>query len=446
VRFLEERFAEAGERTAFLSGGRQVTYGELLASVGRLERLLESRGVAPGSVVAVEGDSSPEAFSLLLALARRRCVAVPLTPASVVEKGAVLEGSEAGWVARLSGADEAPDLSPTGRVAGNPLLRAFLDEGRPGVILFTSGSSGRPKAILHDLEVTCRKFEKRGEPAVTLSFLMLDHFGGLNTVLAITSALGTLVTVEDRSVESVCRAIEAHRVELLPTTPSFLNLLVLSGYASRFDLGSLRKITYGAEGMPQTTLDRVRALFPSVRLQQTYGLSELGVLRSKSRDDGSLWVRVGGDGFRTRVVDGTLRIKSEFSMVGYLNAPSPFDAEGWYDTRDRVEVDGEWVRFVGRESDVINVGGQKVNPSEVEEVILGLEGVVDVVVLGERHPLLGEVVVARVATRDVEPAEALRRRVRQGCLARLAPFKVPVKVLPAPEGLTSSRMKKRRGA
>jgi len=70
--------------------------------------------------------------------------------------------------------------------------------------------------------------------------------------------------------------------------------------------------------MPQATLDRLREALPGVALQQTYGLSEVGVLGSKSRDDGSLWMRLGGDGFQTKVLDGVLWIKSEFSMVGYL--------------------------------------------------------------------------------------------------------------------------------
>jgi len=282
---------------------------------------------------------------------------------------------------------------------------------------------------------------------VAIAFLMLDHFGGINTVLAILSGLGTIVTVPDRSVLRICQAIQAHRVEVLPTTPSFLNALVRSDAMDRFDLGSLRRITYGTEVMPQQTLDRVARAFPDVVLQQTYGLSELGVLRSKSRPDGSLWVQVGGDGFRTKVVDGILWIQSDYAMVGYLNAPSPFDAEGWFDTQDVVEVDGDWLRILGRDSDLINVAGQKVYPAEVEQAILELPNVEDVAVHGEAHPLLGQIVVAKVVTTEPETAAALKLRIRQGCASRLAAFKLPTKVLLVDrDDLYSVRLKKKRQA
>ena len=264
---------------------------------------------------------------------------------------------------------------------------------------------------------------------VAIAFLMLDHFGGINTILAILSGLGTVVTVPDRSVTRICEAIEANAVEILPTTPSFLNALVRSDANERYDLSSLKRITYGTEVMSQLTLDRVSAAFPGVVLQQTYGLSELGVLRSKSRDDGSLWVQVGGDGFKTKVVDGILWIKSDYAMVGYLNAPSPFDADGWFDTQDLVEVDGDWLRILGRDTDLINVGGQKVYPAEVEQAILELDDIEDVAVHGESHALLGQIVVAKVVTSRPESASDLKLRIRHACASKLAAFKLPTKVL-----------------
>jgi acyl-CoA synthetase (AMP-forming)/AMP-acid ligase II len=233
-------------------------------------------------------------------------------------------------------------------------------------------------------------------------------------------------------------------VEVLPTTPSFLNLLVRSAAQERFDLSSLKLITYGTEVMPQATLERLKDVFPGVRLQQTYGLSELGVLRSKSREDGSLWVRIGGEGFATKVVDGILWIKSSYAMLGYLNAPPPFDADGWFCTDDRVEVDGDWFRILGRVTDLMNIGGQKVYPAEVEEVILELDNIKDVAVFAEQNALIGSIVVARVVTETPEPRAALKKRIRAGCANRLAAFKVPTKVVLADEPLYSARHKKLR--
>jgi acyl-CoA synthetase (AMP-forming)/AMP-acid ligase II len=446
LQFLVDRFTEARGAVAFADRGRTFTYGELLAELAAADAALAGRGIGAGDVVVLVGDYSPGIVGLLLALARRGCTVAPLTPASVVERGAVLELSQASWVVDHGAGLADATFTATGRRPDHPLLRGLAARGAPGLLLFSSGSSGAPKAILHDLGRVAEKFRRRAPPTVAIAFLMLDHFGGVNTILSITSGLGTVVTVADRSVEAVCRAVEAHRVEILPATPSFLNLLVRAGAEREHDLSSLRRITYGTEVMPQATLDRLRDLFPGVTLQQTYGLSEVGVLRSRSREDGSLWMRMGGEGFELQVRDGILWIRSAYAMEGYLNAPSPFDAEGWFDTQDRVEVDGEWLRVLGRVTDLINVAGQKVYPAEVEEVILGLPGVEDVAVHGERNALLGQVVVARVATRTAEELPALRARVRAACAARLASFKVPQKVLPArADELHTSRLKKRRG-
>lgn len=445
IQFLLDRFTEAPGQIAFVDGERTVSYREVVAAIAGYEHRLDAAGIPRGAVVAVVGDYSPEVFCFLMALARRGCVAVPVTPLSVIEKQTIVELAEAGWVAQVEDGTPEFRLSATGQRQTNAMLLRFLQTGHPGMILFSSGSTGRPKAILHDLDLVAAKFKRPSPPTVAIAFLMLDHFGGINTILAITSGLGTVVTVKDRTVAGICRAIERHRVELLPTTPSFLSLLARSEMAGRFDLSSLTRITYGTEVMPQATLDRVRELFPHLHLQQTYGLSELGVLRSQSRDDGSLWVRIGGVGFQTKVVDDILWIKSDYAMVGYLNAPSPFDAEGWFNTQDKVEVDGEWFRILGRVTDLINVAGQKVYPAEVENVILGLDNVADVVVYGEASALIGQMVVAKVVTRVPEPVAALKQRIRTACRAQLAPFKVPAKVILAEAGLYSHRMKKVRG-
>jgi acyl-coenzyme A synthetase/AMP-(fatty) acid ligase len=120
----------------------------------------------------------------------------------------------------------------------------------------------------------------------------------------------------------VCRAIERHKVELLPASPSFLNLIVAAKATGDYDLSSLKLITYGSEVMPQRTLDLLNDSLPDVKLQQTYGLSEVGILRSRSPSNRSLFVKVGGEHYDTKIVDGTLRVRSACSMLGYLNAPT----------------------------------------------------------------------------------------------------------------------------
>ena len=315
---------------------------------------------------------------------------------------------------------------------------------RPASVLFSSGSTGRHKAAVHDLDRLLRKYQVGRHRYRTLVFLQLDHIGGVNTLFYTLSNGGAVVVAPDRSPDAVAEAIEAHRVELLPTSPTFLNLLLLSGAHRRHDLSSLRLITYGTEPMPQATLDRMAAAFPGVKLLQTYGLTELGILRSQSREPGSLWVRVGGEGYETKVVDGRLWIRAESAMLGYLNAPSPFDEHGYFDTGDRVDVDGEWLRILGRDTDLINVGGSKVYPAEIEDVLLSLDNVADVSVHGEPNPLTGQVVVATVVLDHPEPLDAFKARLRLYCRARLAAYKVPARVVQASGPLHSSRYKRMR--
>lgn len=132
-------------------------------------------------------------------------------------------------------------------------------------------------------------------------------------------------------------------------------------------------------------------------------------------------------------------------MIGYLNAPSPFDSDGWMCTGDRVEVRGEYIRILGRECEVINVGGQKVFPVEVETVLLQADNVCDVTVYGARHPLMGQVVHARVSLHQPEDATALSERLRRFCLERMARYKLPVKfVVVSEEEQRSARFKKVR--
>jgi acyl-coenzyme A synthetase/AMP-(fatty) acid ligase len=268
----------------------------------------------------------------------------------------------------------------------------------------------------------------------------------MNTLFYTLANGGTVVSVQNRAPEVVCQAIECHKVELLPTSPTFLNLLLLSDAARHYDLSSLKRITYGTEPMPASTLSRLHEMFPQIELQQTYGLSELGILRSKSKDSNSLWVKVGGEDFETKVVEGLLWIRAKSAMLGYLNAPSPFDAEGWMNTEDMVEVDGEYLHFLGRQSELINVGGQKVYPAEVESILMQMENIRDVTVYGEKNPITGNIVAARVNLDAPEDLNDLKKRMRAYCKDKISPYKIPVKVAITGHDQFSARFKKVRRA
>jgi acyl-CoA synthetase (AMP-forming)/AMP-acid ligase II len=444
MEWLIERFNTAPEQTAFIHDDRAVNYATVVKKIATFRSRIEKSGVLPGQNVVILGDYSPEIFCMMLALAQHACIVIPLTKNSVIEESVALGVSGCDWITEFNSSGTDFTIQPKIVHNNNSLLNSFRETSSPGLILFSSGSTGKPKGILHDFNRVIEKFRKQRAQVVAIPFLMIDHFGGINTILAITASLGTVVTVFDRSVSNICQAIQRYKVELLPATPSFLTLLLASGLYKDHDLSSLKRITYGTEVMPQSTLDRVESIFPDVDLLQTYGLSEVGVLRSQSRSDGSLWVRIGGEGFQTKIINDILWIKSEFAMIGYLNAPSEFDSDGWFNTQDQVEVDGDYFRILGRVTDLINVGGQKVYPAEIESVILQAENIEDVAVFGEKHSLLGQIVVAKVVLSTPEPLESVKKRVRQICLRHLTAFKVPTKVSIVEGPLHSSRQKKIR--
>jgi acyl-CoA synthetase (AMP-forming)/AMP-acid ligase II len=143
-------------------------------------------------------------------------------------------------------------------------------------------------------------------------------------------------------------------------------------------------------------------------------------------------------------VDGILHIRSDTPMLGYLNAPSPFTEDGWLATGDAVEVDGERLRILGRRSELISVGGEKVYPAEVEGVILACPNVADAVVYGEKNPITGAIVCARVRLREPEEKTQFLARVREFCGQHLQRYKIPVRITLTEEPLHGGRFKKLR--
>jgi acyl-CoA synthetase (AMP-forming)/AMP-acid ligase II len=376
-------------------------------------------------------------------LAEARCILVPFAVTVDTKRREAIEIAKPEFLVTMGGSDEAK-LEILSKAPAHELYARLRKAGDPGLVLFSSGSSGQMKAVVHNLAAILKKFQVPRHKLRTITFLLYDHIGGVNTMLYALANGGCIITVPDRNPDTVLSAIEKHRAELLPTSPTFLNLILLGDAYRRFNLSSLKTVTYGTEPMPESTLKRFHALFPDIQLLQTYGLSETGILRSKSKSSDSLWMKVGGEGFETRVVDGILHIKAESAMLGYLNAPSPFTADGWINTGDQVETDGEYIRVLGRKSEIINVGGEKVYPSEVESVIHELDNVAEATVYGEKNFIMGNIVCAKVSLVNDENADVFAARLKKFCAERMQRYKVPVKVEVVNDKLHSERVKKIR--
>jgi len=422
-----ERLRKNASHACVEEGDSSYTYAELLDELQRWTSLLETWNVLPGSVVGVRADYSLSAIGALLAVVSRPAVAalIPRGPSPVATD--YLKDAHAAGLIEID-ANARHNWHTVTQSAHHPLLERLRTTREGGIVIFTSGTTGTPRAALHSIESFLRKFCRASRLLRTLAFLQFDHVAGLDTLLYTLAAGGTLILTRRRDPSEVAQIIEAHGVEVLPTSPSFLRMLCRSGYVNRYDLRSLKVITYGSEPMDPTTLTQLNVQFPGVRICQKYGTTELGSPRTVSRGNDSLWLKIESE-VESKVIDGVLWMRSESAFLGYLNAPSLATDDGWYCTGDVVEVEGVWVRILGRASDLINVGGEKVAPVEIEEVILNLDFVRDVTVFAQPHPLLGQIVGARVVVTEEElDRREISKAIRAHCRKHLGAFKVPVRI------------------
>lgn len=341
--------------------------------------------VKPGDVVALIGDFNPASILTFLRLIDIGAIIVPLTVETSNEHQYFFETAQVnvvikeGDVQRFSVAAERHEY-----------INQLNKLSHSGLILFSTGTTGRPKAILHDLTLFLKRFETPRPTLRTINFLLFDHIGGINTLLHTLFNKGVVVAPEARTVDSILDVCRNYAVEVLPTTPTFLRMMLMSGAIPDSVPESLKVITYGTERMDQPTLDLLCELLPNVDFRQTFGMSELGIVRVKSESRSSLYMKVGGEGVETRVINNVLQIRSASKMIGYLNAESPFDADGWYDTKDVVETKGDYYKVIGRVSEVINVGGLKFMASEVERVVLQYPEVSLVKASAKNNPITGQ--------------------------------------------------------
>ncbi len=376
--------------------------------------------VRKGDVVAIIGDFNPSSILTLLRLIDIGVVVVPLTVETKHEHEYFFESALVDIVI------DGTEVKRRSHNQKHEFIEKLREIGHAGLVLFSTGTTGRPKAILHDLTLFLKRFETPRPALRTINFLLFDHIGGINTLLHTLFNKGVVVATESRTVDSILETCRKFSVEVLPTTPTFLRMMLMSGAVPTKVPDCLKVITYGTERMDQPTLDELCKLLPIVDFRQTFGMSELGIVRVKSEERDSLYMKVGGEGVETKVVNNVLQIRSESRMLGYLNASSPFDAEGWYDTKDVVEIKDGYYKVTGRISDVINVGGLKFMASEVERVALEFPSVSLVKAAPKSNPITGQHVelLVQPTIKDGVDKEALLAFLKE----RLQPHMVPKRI------------------
>jgi acyl-CoA synthetase (AMP-forming)/AMP-acid ligase II len=441
--FVIDAFKRNASKDAIVWKGQIYTYQWLLDKISFWKVFLIEQAIAAGQVIALEADFSPDSIALFFSLIDYDCIIVPLTQSVESKKEEFVKVAEVQCSIELA-ADGSVSVVKRLMDSQHGFYQQLRKECAAGLVLFSSGSTGKSKAAVHKVSDLLEKFKVPRPAMRTIAFLLFDHIGGINTMLHVLINGGCLITVHDRDPNNVLNIIEKYHAELLPTSPTFLNLILLSEAYQGRTLNSLKLITYGTEPMQETTLQKLHGLYPHIKLSQTYGLSEVGILRAKSKSSESLWVKLGGEGFDIKIIENILYVKGKSTMLGYLNAASPFTEDGWFNTKDMVEVDGEYLRILGRDSDIINVGGEKVYPAEVESVILAFENVADVTVYSEKSMLVGNIVCAKVLLKQEEDNKIFIKKLKAYCKEKLQLYKVPVKIIISSETQHSGRFKKLR--
>ena len=438
---LLARFTAYSAKPALAGAWGVVTYAELAGLIAKARASLAQLRLERPTAFGLVGEHGPASTAWLLVLAEAGHFVAPLS-GNVAEHPAKLALINAQWVV-VADDKEWKLLPRVDEPSAHPLFRQLADQGAAGLVLFSSGTSGVPKAMVQDFGRLLSTYSGRHESDLpVLALLGFDHIGGLNTLLGALAAGSLLVVPVSRAPAEVAAAIERHAVAVLPASPTFLGLLLSADVSA--SLASLRVITYGTEPMPESLLVRLKATFPRVRFIQTFGTSETGIVRTSSPESDSTYLRFEDPNLEWKVIDDELWLRSCTQIAGYLNASNErFTPDGWFRTGDKVEQGPTGtIRVLGRMGEMINVGGEKLMPAEVESIVLSVPGVTDCRVRGEAHPLTGQTVAVDVVSFTTDQ-EALRAAIRTACRERLARHKIPTRVTFV-SSVSGERMKKVR--
>ncbi|ORM34044.1 long-chain-fatty-acid--CoA ligase [Williamsia sp. 1135] len=482
---LSDQMARHARRTpdavAIRHDGTGTTYRELDHEVNRLARVLGDRGIGPGDRVAVLAHNHPVIVVAILACTRIGAIAVPLNFRCVAAEieymladcGAVFLMVDTHCAAVAAAALPAVDGVRGGLVVGSPgtsaglpfddyadslagasdaAVESVVDEGTPALIMYTSGTTGRPKgAVLshHNLfvQVTSR-IAHSGTPTTCRVWLVatpLFHIGGISAVLHSIYLGGTLVIAGSRTFDpaAIVELFESERVSSCFLVPQqWQAVCAVPGIAER-DLSALTAIAWGGAPASTTLLRTLIDTFPRAELSTSFGQTECSpvttVLRGAdaTRKIGSIGTPLLN--VEVRVVDaemndvaqgvvGEIVYRGPSVMSGYWNKPEENAAAfrgGWFHSGDLVREDEDgYLYLVDRLKDMIISGGENIYCAEVENTIAAHPAVAEVAVVGLPDPKWGEVPHAVIVTRPgaTPPADA---EVEQWCRARLAAYKCP---------------------
>lgn len=442
-----------GDRPHVVQGGYSLTFSGLLQLVDAKTCELVRLGVTPGHRVFLMAFNSPDYVVNFWAVLKAGAVPVLvnawwseaevadaldlLRPSLVLADARASARIPEGWATGPWETGSTVEEVPIGIDAGS-------EENAAGVIIFTSGTSGKPKAVVLShrsllanlqmlLHMTKRLPHQLGEATfdVALHTGPLFHIGGVQAMLRGVTVGNTLVMPRGRfDPAETLELIERWKVNRWSAVPTMISRVLDHPDIADRDLSCLKAVTLGGAPLHPELQQRIRTGLPGAeaRIATGYGLSENGG-QATAASDGDTVRRAGTSGRtlpltelrtvpREGLPDGEILIRAPTQMTGYYGvAESPIDQEGWLATGDlgRIDADG-YVWITGRCKDLIIRGGENIAPAAVEQALISAPGVSDAVVFGLPHPDLGEEVAAIVVIED-GGAESLIKEHMRGSVA-----------------------------
>jgi acyl-CoA synthetase (AMP-forming)/AMP-acid ligase II len=410
--------AERPDHPFLLGAHRGLTYGECLAASEEVGGGIHRAGLERFAIVLGDPFAIPALLCGASAAGAEPCV----YPAALADAGIAEYAAAFDHHTVVTDRDLALDgidvVRPTDLLAGGGPPPA---PARAPVLILTTGTTGRPKGVRHDWARLARRLRDTvPEPdARWLLAYNLNQFAGIQMLLHVLATQATLVVPASNRPQDAVGVLADLGVTHASATPTFWR--VAAGMLDEAQAAEipLRQVTLGGEAVPAAVLEQLRRLFPEARVSQVYASTEFG--SSASVRDGrnglpaSVLERGEDAPVQFRVVDGELHTKSRVGMLGYYGEPDVDDV--WRPTGDLVEVRGDRIHFVGRTSEVINVGGVKVHPLPVEDVVSAVEGVELAHVYGRANPVSGEIVAVDVVARPGADEESLEDAIRAACAA-----------------------------
>ena len=321
----------------------------------------------------------------------------------------------------------------------NEDLDLFLTTSQAGIVLETSGTSGNKKVVLHNFDRIVEKYAKLQRKFTTILVFSPEHISGIETMLSIIIPGGTVIIPADQNINVVCNIIEEKKVGLLACTPSFMRLAMVSGNIEK--LKNIQILNLGGERTDENLLYKLKQNLPSTQVYQVFGTTETANIRTHSLQ-GSVFFKPGKEGEDYIINEGVLWLKKTPSIECFLQGKIQIE-NGWVCTNDRVEQNSDgYINILGRTENTINIGGEKVDPAEIENIIIKIKGILSVKVYGENDILMGKKLVADIC---IDQGESIKKsEIIYFCRNKLSDHKIPVKFHIHNEIALTSRLKIRK--